>query len=189
MKGTFFFVHGTGVRQEGYDKLCEALKAGLQKAKMDVNFEAWPWGVEMGVKSDRVPDTLPEGVRVYAVDAPPTDEEVEITRWTLLATDPLVELRVVAQSAVEPENGAPHVAINEQLPEQMVRASLERLAAVPPNLSETGLSPAEFQTAVNTLLQHADLVDNVARLSGGNTDPELPPMALRVLCFGLRFGA
>lgn len=67
MPGTLFFVHGTGVRQGGYDRTIELVQAGLTANDLaDLRIVGCEWGVRIGDQFDDewralVAKTLPPG--------------------------------------------------------------------------------------------------------------------------------
>jgi hypothetical protein len=88
------FVHGTGVRTDGYTQTLENIKKGMA-ARTDIEIVGVPWGVTVGTKvtdediSSMLPSTAGKGVGL-------TDAELEAQRWAALLDDPLFELRLLA---------------------------------------------------------------------------------------------
>lgn len=94
-----FFIHGTGVRKQGYEQTLQNIKSGLQKVdRTDLTVLGIPWGDLLGTKvteaaiAAMLPATAAKG------DAK-TDSEVEACLWAELLDDPLFELRLAALKA------------------------------------------------------------------------------------------
>ncbi|MFE4832802.1 hypothetical protein [Streptomyces sp. NPDC056672] len=96
----FVFVHGTGVRRERYDQLSALITEALTRRFPDASFVPCYWGgthgATLGAGGGSIP--RPDGTRAAAgggsVAGPPDQEAAE---WLLLLTDPLCELRVLAE--------------------------------------------------------------------------------------------
>src|ERR1700730_18584993 len=117
MRGTLFFVHGTGVRQAGYDQTWRNVQAGANAAGIaDVTMVGCPWGPQLGVTADGVPDPLPPDISTRSVgDTPPTEAEVDLATWALLVQDPLFELRLAGQAT---SSAAPTGVVGDLRPDQ-----------------------------------------------------------------------
>lgn len=108
MRGTFFFVHGTGVRRKGFDKTWATVQETARRNGFaGVSFVGCSWGEELGVPIDRFDPTLPPEVVTRDVTgaAPLTDAELATATWELLVEDPLFELRLAAQAAPAATSG------------------------------------------------------------------------------------
>jgi hypothetical protein len=95
MSDTLLFIHGTGVRQEGYLQTMANLAKGMAKAKLGhVRIDGVPWGHSHGTQftSADIDAVLPptKTRAVYDVG----DWEAAI--WADLLDDPLLELRLAA---------------------------------------------------------------------------------------------
>jgi hypothetical protein len=95
MPGTLYFVHGTGVREEGFRRTRELIRAGLDHAHLvDVHVGGLCWGEKFGVKfgEKELEALLPRAIS-KSLSGEPSDLEVESAFWDSLITDPLFELR------------------------------------------------------------------------------------------------
>jgi hypothetical protein len=105
---TTLFVHGTGVREEGYIRSFEVIKSAFHAHKIPSSVEACLWGNDLGSRLPRL--SLPKPIVHQETRAKP-QADVEIARWRLLYDDPLFELRLLKnrpspKSVILP--GAPH---------------------------------------------------------------------------------
>jgi hypothetical protein len=108
MGGTLYFVHGTGVRQDGFNNTMALIRNGIKPLlPRDVAVEGRCWGSELGVGLDEeglakvLPVTATKGTEVDA----PSDAEIEAAIWSELLDDPLFELRLavgIGASAATP---------------------------------------------------------------------------------------
>jgi hypothetical protein len=89
------FVHGTGVRREGFNASMEKIKHGLTGSSLaHYEVEGCLWGDPIGTnlkEGKSIPSYKDSGGR----DSP-TEEDLEIELWMHLYSDPLYELRVLA---------------------------------------------------------------------------------------------
>ncbi len=97
MADTLLFIHGTGVRQEGYDQTMKLLTEGLAKVGLDAKVEGLCWGSDLGTKVDdeAIRAVLPLSLTKSATPSP-EDLGWQAALWTALLDDPLVELRMAA---------------------------------------------------------------------------------------------
>src|SRR5437016_332556 len=59
-RGTLFFVHSTGVRQEGYDRTLERIRHGVDNSALqDLAVDGICWGAKHGAALDRLAEVLP----------------------------------------------------------------------------------------------------------------------------------
>jgi hypothetical protein len=175
MRGTLFFVHGTGVRQVGLDRTLAAVRAGLEKSKLDgVAVIAPAWGPRLGVPVDRIARVLPQQARdpaeagrdltedAWSLEPLVEDQDVVAAMWALLVDDPLFELRLVAQAAPDGDNQADLAAV----------AMLQGLASAPVELQGTGIDQPEVAEAAQAV-SVAPETSAAARAVGDATDPDL----------------
>jgi hypothetical protein len=155
MRGTLFFVHGTGVRQERYDALWSTIKGcAARNGITGVDFVGCPWGPSVGVKLSRIPETLPpEAATRAASDGALSDDDVAVALWALLLDDPLLELRLAAagDAALAP------VAVGTIRPDQAAAAALQGLRGRPPDVTETGLSADDLAAAADRVAASVEL--------------------------------
>jgi hypothetical protein len=155
-RGTLFFVHGTGVRQAGYNQTLGEVKAGATNAGIvGVSIEGCPWGPSLGVSADRVPDTLPLDISTRSVvTAPPTPAEIDLATWALLIEDPLFELRLAGQAT----GAAPTtVTVGGLSPDQAAVAMVTRLQTTIPDLTGTGLQNGDIVAAAKAVAASKEL--------------------------------
>jgi hypothetical protein len=175
MRGTLFFVHGTGVRQVGLDRTLAAVRTGLEKSKLDgIAVVAPPWGPRLGVPVDRIARVLPQQARdlgevgrdlaedVWALEPPVEEQDLVAAMWALLVDDPLFELRLVAQAAPGGANQADVEAV----------AMLQGLASSPVDLQGTELEQREVAEAAQAVAA-APETPEAARAVGDATDADL----------------
>ena len=97
MKSTILFVHGTGVRQAGLSATMSLLNKQAAEYLPDWIIKPCPWGDAFGAALNRhgaaVPNFQLTGDATTALAAQSK------ARWTLLANDPLIELRVAPDEA------------------------------------------------------------------------------------------
>jgi hypothetical protein len=102
MPGTLLFIHGTGVRQAAF-----ATTMRLLQHKVALHLPGWRlhgcnWGDAFGARLNLQGASIPG--YAHSGNAAPALEAADNARWTLLAADPLIELRV---APVETTLGAP----------------------------------------------------------------------------------
>jgi hypothetical protein len=175
MRGTLFFVHGTGVRQVGLDRTLAAVRAGLERSKLDgIAVVAPAWGPRFGVPVDRIARVLPQPARelveagrdlteeAWSLEPSVKDEDVVAAMWALLVDDPLFELRLVAQAGPGGGNQAGMAA----------QAMLQSLASAPVDLQGTDLEQSEMAEAARAV-SAAPETSEAAQAVGNATDPDL----------------
>jgi hypothetical protein len=183
MLGTLFFVHGTGVRQEGWVTTWGRVQDNAQiHGITGVNFVGCAWGPKLGVRLDLIPETLPAPVITRGSGAP-TELEVGAAAWALLGEDPLFELRIAAEAAPAVDAG---VVIGRLRADQGALEVLRDLAsrASTLDLSATGLSSDEVRQAAGELAGTAEL-QGAARAAGSASDPDLIEAVARALVAGV----
>lgn len=94
---TILFVHGTGVRTEGYEHTLDLIRAKASRFLPGFKVEGcnWgePWGARLNFAGKSIPGPIPEGLGAAAVDS------AKLALWSLLADDPLIELKVAVHNA------------------------------------------------------------------------------------------
>ena len=162
MTGTLFFVHGTGVRQAGYDRTWAAVQDGARRNQVPASaFVGCPWGPTLGVPVKRIAETLPEQVATrdaFGAGAPPNDQERQGAEWALLLEDPLFELRLAAGAASAGVHDS-GVVVAEARADQTVIAMVRSLASDPVDLDGTGVEPGELEEAVEQVAGAPELAD------------------------------
>lgn len=97
MADTLLFIHGTGVRQEGYDQSMILLRKGFAKAGLAIDIDGVCWGPKLGVDVDAtaVEQLLPAAL-TKAHEIGPEDIGMRAALWAELLRDPLLELRMAS---------------------------------------------------------------------------------------------
>jgi hypothetical protein len=175
MRGTLFFVHGTGVRQVGLDRTLAAVRAGMAKSKLDgVAVVAPAWGPRLGAPVDRIAQVLPQPARdlddaardltedVWSLESPVADQDVVAAMWALLVEDPLFELRLVAQAGPSGGDQADEAAV----------ARLQGLVSEPVVLEGTDVKQGEVADAAQAV-SAAPETAAAALAVGDAADPDL----------------
>jgi hypothetical protein len=162
--GTLLFVHGTGVRREGYEAKMKAIRSGVanEPRLQGLTVEGCPWGETLGVSNDRIADTLPPEDETRALEAPLSEVELAEATWAILAIDPLFELRVAAA-----RGDANTTAIGTLPADQNAIAMLLNVDPTSLPLADTDGSAEDISTAL----------DSVSRSEGARG---LSPGALRI---------
>ncbi|MFK4600159.1 hypothetical protein [Streptomyces pristinaespiralis] len=131
----FLFVHGTGVRRERHDVLFARIHDALTARFSDANVASCYWGDRFGATLSAGGLSVPglQQTRGAADDllavAPPDREAAE---WALLLTDPLCEVRVLAEMGRDAGEGFAMPGVRSAGAEV-----LELLSGLPPCPEET----------------------------------------------------
>jgi hypothetical protein len=173
MAGTLFFVHGTGVRQQGFERTWEAVQEGARRNRVPATaFVGASWGTEGGVPLDRIIDALPVEVatrEAIGAGPPPTKEERIAAEWALLLDDPLFELRLAAASGQGDSSG---ITVGVARADQDAVDRLADLAQTPPDLTGTGLLAEEVTRAAEGVAGSIELRE-AALAAPSPVDPDL----------------
>lgn len=111
MAKTVLFVHGTGVRKAAFEATAERIGRGLARIAPDVKLLPCLWGDALGASLRMGGVSIPEYVKPAGSIA---QDEKNIALWSLLAQDPLFELRELAAVPAD-EFQPPAVATDKQL--------------------------------------------------------------------------
>ena len=123
---TVLFVHGTGVRNPGYEETFKLIEQKLQAARPDLKVERCLWGDSLETKLNAKGASIPLYDATLALDEG-EKEEYSIVLWEQLYCDPFYELRVLSLKPVDESNGNP---FGEQ-PGDELHARVERLSPSP----------------------------------------------------------
>lgn len=94
MKRSVVFVHGTGVREEGYNSTLATVRSELHGIRPDWDVRGCLWGPEHGAKF--IPgDTPIPGYAATGGGAREDDRDAAIAEWEVLYRDPGYELRLL----------------------------------------------------------------------------------------------
>jgi hypothetical protein len=177
MRGTFFVVHGTGVRRSAYESLWGTIQ---QKAKANgfegIAFVGCPWGPDHGANLDRIPLTLPVDLDARGGESDVSKDELAVALWALLLEDPLFELRVAAQAAA----GSSGLTPGEETVDRVAETRVSALAVVPPALGETGLATGDIARAAHAVAGSNEL-RRAALAAGSASDPEFVDAVARAI--------
>lgn len=119
---TILFVHGTGVRVDGYDATLKTLQDRLHFPEFsDLRVEGVPWGDNYGAlrASKSVFRHAETGAKEY------NEQDAQSDMWRLLAADPMAALRLVALNRSQYSGGKP----GEQAPSKELNEAIDGLQA------------------------------------------------------------
>lgn len=173
MRGTLVFVHGTGVRQAGYDATLHAIQDGCRRTGLNgISIEGAPWGPKLGVPLNAVANALPAGPKTRDALGPPelSDPDIETSLWQLLLDDPLFELRLAGEAEASERSG--EVVVGGSLPDQAADDVLRRVERTPPDVAGSGLAPSELTAAAGAVVGTEEL-HAAATAVGDAADPDL----------------
>jgi hypothetical protein len=179
MRGTLVFVHGTGVRQEGWVPTWHRVQEhGRAHGLNEVTFIGCPWGPKLGMPLERVDATLPpEAIAKALTDAPPDPRDLAAAAWDLLLTDPLFELRLAGEGAP----AAAGVVVGALPADQEALERLEDLARrTPIERPASEITAEEIAGAVRAVAASAEL-QAAARTLGTPDHPDLVKAAARAV--------
>jgi hypothetical protein len=178
MAGTLFFVHGTGVRDEGYKASLDLITEGIKRTTVGLDeVRGISWGTEFGVKLDRLAEVLPV-VPTKAAAPAPTADEITAAVWAQLIEDPLFELRIAAvrPPATPTTAGLPQ----QEFPGDKVAAKLKALSLTDTDVEGTGLTAVEVKRAADWLATMPELA-GAAQSFGDANDGDLNQAVARSL--------
>jgi hypothetical protein len=175
-KGTLFFVHGTGVRKDGFDHTLSLIADAVGKSPVlnGITVKGVCWGAARGVVLHRLPDVLPPEISrrgVVPTSSELAREEIETAMWAQLLDDPMFELRLAADhphAATQPNVPLPSRILPAQELVLLLQSLSGQLTAVP----TSGIDQQEIIQAASDIGK--DLVAaTAAEAYGGVRDPEL----------------
>ena len=135
---TVLFVHGTGVRQPGYEETFLLIEQKLQAERPDLKVERCLWGDFLGTKLNAQGASIPLYDATLALDEG-EEEDYEVVLWEQLYCDPLYELRVLSLKPVDESVSSP---FGEQ-PGDELHTRVESLSSSPElqaKLEEAGIA-------------------------------------------------
>jgi hypothetical protein len=150
LMGSVLFVHGTGVREEGYRATVQRITRGLQAVVPGAQVQPCLWGPEVGATLARDGRSIPDFEGVTPLEAGP---EARRLLWELLGMDATYELR---ELAARPSTGAGRVdAAVDDWPSMVAALSTDAtvLALLPPEVPHK-----LWQQAVATVVAAPGLV-------------------------------
>ncbi|MEK6225567.1 MAG: hypothetical protein AABM40_04645 [Chloroflexota bacterium] len=177
MQGTFFFVHGTGVREPTYTQFWTLIQERAKANGFDgVTFVGCPWGPEKGADLALIPATLPAPA-TRGIPGAPTATELEVALWAALLEDPLFELRVAAQAV--PTSVGPAIG-GVATPEKAAAGMALMVGSKPLDLTDTGVDTKEIAEAARFVSASREL-GSAARAVGKSNDPALVQAVARAI--------
>jgi hypothetical protein len=147
---TVLFVHGTGVRNPGYEETFKLIEQKLQAARPDLKVERCLWGDSLGTKLNAKGASIPLYDATLALDEG-EEEEYSIVLWEQLYCDPFYELRVLSLKPVDESAGNP---FGEQ-PGDELHSRVERLSPSPElqaRLEQAGIAEV-FEEALEAVIR------------------------------------
>lgn len=173
--GTLLFVHGTGVRQHGFNQSFELIQHHAKSAVPAYTVRPCFWGQSLGAELHFKGASIP-GYDATGGDPDPkpaTDAEARLTVWRLLWNDPLFEFRVLS-SQWKPKVGGTFGGLSEL--ESLLTASLAGQGDAAPLAAQLNASnlTAEYATAVAWLAQRPEFL----KATGDSRAPEVAARAL-----------
>lgn len=175
--GSLLFVHGTGVRTEGYRSIVARMTRGVRKLLPDLTIQTCLWGPTEGATLAHDGVSIPD---FEGVTSPDSDAEARRLLWELLSMDATYELRELAGTPAP--GGGPQDAGVAALSAQVAQLAdqAQALALLPPEVdhglwrdavAEIAASPSVEASArsarrVNTAVRQAVARACVAALQG-----------------------
>lgn len=173
---TVVLVHGTGVREPGFEKTLKRVQDGLCSLRPEIGVVPCFWGARAGSELHANGASIPgyatgRGVPgAGGLDASADDLDADVELWGLLYLDPLLELRLVgAEAAARAESAPGTVAPGEAL--SSAALLLTEDATLRGCLDAAGIG-ADFAAAVATVLTDPDC-RRYLRSSGEGGEPAL----------------
>ncbi|MEQ9550301.1 MAG: hypothetical protein RIM23_11855 [Coleofasciculus sp. G3-WIS-01] len=146
---TVLFVHGTGVRNPGYEETFKLIEKTVHLERPDIKVERCLWGDELGTKLNAQGASIPLYDSTLALDE--EEEDYSIVLWQQLYSNPLYELRVLSLKPGDETAGNP---FGEQ-PGDELHSRVERLNPSPElqaKLDVAGIAEV-FEQARDTVIQ------------------------------------
>jgi hypothetical protein len=181
MQGSLVFVHGTGVRREGWVPLWGRVQDYARIAGITgVRFVGCDWWREMGVPLDLIPETLPPEPVTRSVTEPALSSgQIAAAAWALLLDDPLFELRLggAGGGAAAPAGVVVGGLRQDQAAIALLKGLADRTGAL--DLEGSGIAAAELAAAAAEVAASPELAG--AALARGAADPSLLDAAARAV--------
>ncbi len=171
MADTLLFIHGTGVRQEGYDQTIALLRKGFDNV-LPVDVDGVCWGPELGVNVDAkaIEQVLPLTF-TKASTIGPEDIGVRAALWGELFRDPLLELRLASMRP--PAAGKQNAALPGVQPPDIALTSLLSKFAQSVSDPLPGEVKAQAVREATLWLIGQPLLKSAAAAAGDATDRDL----------------
>jgi hypothetical protein len=167
MKGTLFFVHGTGVRGKRLRDTLKVIRSGVAnelRLADSVEVHACSWGKQFPIDVSAVSSTLPPDERGPAPEEPAPEESA--TEWAILQQDPLFALRVAAAGDLDREPPPPLVTVvvpySGAAAVDTVRRMIDSVDLRRLNLEEVEVSEDKLKDAI-ALVRDSDELAGAAR--------------------------
>lgn len=184
MAKTMLFVHGTGVRSTALGKTVNLIRERAAEYLPGWSIEVCAWGDPFGAALNRHGASVPNYARSGLADA--SLDAQQRARWTLLADDPLIELRVTPKAQYLGQRPGPDIwkrvlslRQHAQLAQYLAVAGLDAAWA---DFIDSVTSDVEWRTVVETLTLSAQAASPamaralVAGLAAWLRERALPPL-------------
>ncbi|UIY40826.1 hypothetical protein [Methylobacterium radiotolerans] len=180
MADALLFIHGTGVRQEGYHQTMALLAKGLKACGLKVFLDGVCWGPVLGVSVEAkdIEEVMPPAF-VRAGEIGPEEIGVRTALWAELLRDPLLELRMAAMRP--PANDAQNAALPGDAPPDILLN--RRLIAFEQTVTDPlpGEVPAQAVREASQWLRSEPLLAEAAIAAGDADDPDLVGAVARAI--------
>ncbi|MFP5268962.1 hypothetical protein [Coleofasciculus sp.] len=146
---TVLFVHGTGVRNPGYEETFKLIEKAVHLERPDVKVERCLWGDKLGTKLNAQGASIPLYDSTLALDE--EEEDYSIVLWQQLYNNPLYELQVLSLKPGDETAGNPF----GEKPGDELNSRVERLnpsTELQAKLDVAGIAEV-FEPARDTVIQ------------------------------------
>lgn len=157
MRATILFVHGTGVRAEGYISTLDIIKREVARNGLNLAVYGCYWGEAEGATLAAGGASIPGYDESGGTQ--PSEADQELALWSVLLTDPWYELRLLRHRTLD----AP-LPFGEEPPSVVLRRTVDTLVPttrVLDQFADAGLA-GYLDSAVAALRQAPELDDAVA---------------------------
>jgi hypothetical protein len=167
MTKNFIFVHGTGVRQVGYDQTFQIIQKQIEIKDKSCTLNNCYWGDECGSKLNSGGLSIPSFANNRSNKSKSssdndltenlTEEEYELGLWTLLYQDPCFELEILSFSLSESEsaNEDRKATLNDR---GIGNFQLDKHSDLKNKLEDEGISKKLFEQAKTVIIENANLI-------------------------------
>ena len=121
MRGSLLFVHGTGVRAEGFASTLQIVQKGCASVGLPVTTVGCYWGEAEGARLAKDGTSIPHYASTGGTEPTPAEEALAL--WAVLYLDPWYELRLLRHRRV-----VDAVPIGQEPPSITLRRSIDSFA-------------------------------------------------------------
>ena len=126
MAAVVVFVHGTGVREQGWVNSFALVKQGVLGLDSAISVHGCFWGRSEGAELKADGASIPDYCKTGGNDPSPTEEDLAL--WSVLYTDPWYEMRLLADWPAVGELAPGQVPLSSLLSEQIETLPSEELS-------------------------------------------------------------